>query len=844
MNYTEYPQITESQYYIIATLCGLFILHAPLYSLVALLFLLYYGYSTHIARVWYILIACVIGIALFLTIYREKSIPQWYTSGETYLVQADIVSVHFDSNKKVRVYVRNITPLQNISIQQISKQKPCIVGEDGSILYTKARTCAVGYPLQSQQMLPEYGIYTITHGIPLLQEGQRIEGIFTIEDIRSNENGGFSLKEYYRQQHIRYRLRLREENTQKILGNATIFSDIGLFARNRFFEVITKIYGTEEERKQDSHINNDTIAIAYALLLGSRYYLSQELEKLFLSSGLLHSIVLSGLHVSSFLLFSLPLFFLCSRIIPYMVTYIPTRPIILFIMVLLSLFYAIVSSFPISYMRAICMLCIVLFLTLRYQRYTLLDVLLYTIFIILLFSPEMLFSLSLQLSCGAVFGIYFSLPFSAKYREYIYKTALPKYIQYILLLFGGIIITTVCINIVLLPLMLYSFGVLTYSIFLNLIWLPLLSFFVLPMLLIAFSLALCGIIIPILWYIALYPITVLLELLYFLKQFSWFDVIVGMRPHTLTILAFYLSLFSYILLANKRSAKKTIYIVVSFSFILLSVPIALRLYTKIDDRLHIEVLDVGKGQSILITYKDTRVLVDAGERSKYFDVGERVISPLLTYNSSPYLTHLILTHQDNDHIGGAVFLAKYYDIANIYYNGDDRKETKTVQDVYHYANKNNMKILKEGDNIIIDDNMRIDILLPYKQDMINKGIEKDSNARSIVLMVVYKGRNRVLLLGDIDIAGQKYLVEQYQHMLECEVIVLPHHGSRHNMYIPLYEKTKARYAFVSTGLINHNFVSLPMQEALQAHNIQLYTTLQHGKIHYSNNGEITNLSHQ
>ena len=844
MKYIEYPQITEYQYYIISLICGLFMLYTPLYSCVVLIFLLIYGYTTRLPKIVYIIVSCLIGILIFYFVYKEEQVPDWYSSGKSYLIRGEVASVSYDSNKRLRVRIRNIIPLYDVDIQAISKKNPCNIDTSGILLYTKARTCAVAYPLESQIALPSYALYTITRDFPLIKEGQTIEGVFTIEDIHSNENGGFSLKEYYKQQHISYRIKLREQSTLKIYGKSTFFSDIREFAQLRFSTVLNALYGHEKERKKLSNITQDTIAIAHALLLGSRFYISQELEHTLLAGGLLHSIVLSGLHVSSFLIFSVPLVFLLIRLVPSVILYIPTRPIILFILIVFSLFYASLCSFPISYMRAITMVGIVLFFTVQYQRYTLLDVLLYTLLIVALFSPELLFTISLQLSCGAIFGIYLSLPTSKQYIQWIHKSKVPKVLRYICILFGSIIITTFFINLTLLPLMLNSFGVIAYSVFLNLLWLPLLSTFVLPVLLIAFALSLCGIIIQEVWYIGLFPIKVLLEILYVLNTHEWFDIHVELRPHAYTNISFYLALFSYMLVLNKRTSKKILYTVSSISILLLCIPIALRFYKQIDDTLIIETIDVGKGQAILIEHKGRRVLVDAGEKTPYFDVGERIISPLLTQNYFPILDSLILTHQDNDHIGGSIFLLRYYQINNIYYNGDDSKKTETILDIHNLLGERTMKSIQEGDTIGIDEEVALTILLPKRKEERKINIEKDSNAHSIVAMVTYKGENIALLLGDIDIAGQEYLVQKYGTKLQCDLLILPHHGSRHNMYAPLYEITKARYAIASTGIVNHNFVSPSMQQALRKNGIELYTTYRHGKITYTKEQKNTYLSYQ
>ncbi|MDE7468727.1 MAG: hypothetical protein K2M30_00385, partial [Desulfovibrionaceae bacterium] len=185
-----------------------------------------------------------------------------------------------------------------------------------------------------------------------------------------------------------------------------------------------------------------------------------------------------------------------------------------------------------------------------------------------------------------------------------------------------------------------------------------------------------------------------------------------------------------------------------------------------------------------------------------------------------------------------------YQINNIYYNGDDSKKTKTILDIHNLLGERTMKSIQEGDTIGIDEEVVLTILLPKRKEERKIDIEKDSNAHSIVAMVTYKGENIALLLGDIDIAGQEYLVQKYGTKLQCDLLILPHHGSRHNMYAPLYEITKARYAIASTGIVNHNFVSPSMQQALRKNGIELYTTYRHGKIIYTKEQENTYLSYQ
>jgi competence protein ComEC len=77
---------------------------------------------------------------------------------------------------------------------------------------------------------------------------------------------------------------------------------------------------------------------------------------------------------------------------------------------------------------------------------------------------------------------------------------------------------------------------------------------------------------------------------------------------------------------------------------------------RADGLLRIVSLDVGQGDATLVEFPNGgRWLVDAGGLSvtSAFDVGARVVAPALWARGVGRLDHLVLTHGDPDHIGGA-----------------------------------------------------------------------------------------------------------------------------------------------------------------------------------------------
>jgi competence protein ComEC len=75
-----------------------------------------------------------------------------------------------------------------------------------------------------------------------------------------------------------------------------------------------------------------------------------------------------------------------------------------------------------------------------------------------------------------------------------------------------------------------------------------------------------------------------------------------------------------------------------------------------DGRLHVTFIDVGQGDAALVQLpRGSSLLVDAGglAAGSTFDVGDRVVGPVLRSRGVRRLSTMVLTHGDADHIGGA-----------------------------------------------------------------------------------------------------------------------------------------------------------------------------------------------
>ncbi len=132
--------------------------------------------------------------------------------------------------------------------------------------------------------------------------------------------------------------------------------------------------------------------------------------------------------------------------------------------------------------------------------------------------------------------------------------------------------------------------------------------------------------------------------------------------------------------------------------------------------LEVVFLDVGQGDATLIAMPNGRhVLVDAGVRSPYADEGERTVVPHLERYGIDRLDALVLTHADADHIGGAPSVLKAVEVGRLVVNGQVG-ESDLWADVIQTADSLGVRIesVASGDVLEVDPSVRMRVLGPKR----------------------------------------------------------------------------------------------------------------------------------
>ncbi len=223
--------------------------------------------------------------------------------------------------------------------------------------------------------------------------------------------------------------------------------------------------------------------------------------------------------------------------------------------------------------------------------------------------------------------------------------------------------------------------------------------------------------------------------------------------------------------------------------------------------LQVHFIDVGQGDATLIITPNRRaILVDAGGAlgvQNDFDVGERVVVPYLRHVGVNPIDWLILTHNHQDHAGGAAAVAAFVGVRQALLHQEQPVPSAILrlQQAMQFRNLHSPDELAE----IELDGVRMQLLQAGDADA-----NASENGRSTVVRLIY-GRHQFLLTGDLEGESEKKLMQQSQ--LTATVLKVGHHGGRKSSQAAFLQQVAPQYAVVSVGADNR--FGHPAQETLQ-----------------------------
>lgn len=235
-------------------------------------------------------------------------------------------------------------------------------------------------------------------------------------------------------------------------------------------------------------------------------------------------------------------------------------------------------------------------------------------------------------------------------------------------------------------------------------------------------------------------------------------------------------------------------------------------------------LNVGQGDAILIQKGDQQILVDGGR-------GRTVLTELPKYMPlfDRNIELFILTHPDEDHMGGLVALEKDYRVERVLHSGVAcGKEMCLRWEEFNRLYGTQTLTARLGQEITLGENIKLRVLYPF-EDLQGAKL-KDENAGSLVLRAEVSGKT-FLLTGDANGKVEKDLLTSGLE-LGAEVLKVAHHGSDKSTSEEFLRAVAPQEAVISVGENSYGHPHRKLLERLRAQQVEILRTDEKGSVEY------------
>lgn len=275
----------------------------------------------------------------------------------------------------------------------------------------------------------------------------------------------------------------------------------------------------------------------------------------------------------------------------------------------------------------------------------------------------------------------------------------------------------------------------------------------------------------------------------------------------------------------------------------------------------VQFIDVGQGDAVLITTPTGKhVLLDGGgtmnfrkesdswkERKSPFEVGEKLLVPLLKKRGIHELEAVMISHGDQDHIGGLRAVVKEIPVRSVVFNGT-MADSNSYRELMKMAIEKGIPLYQAGagsDNWSVDNSTEIQFLFPVPLRDNNEGnmipVVKNQNHASLVFILEMNGV-RMLFTGDSDQAAEHkillHLEEARRNQTSTkseqgviDVMKVAHHGSKTSTSALWLNYWQPRTAVISAGVNNmYGHPHPDIVSRLEQHGVFIYQTNLHGEV--------------
>ena len=528
------------------------------------------------------------------------------------------------------------------------------------------------------------------------------------------------------------------------------------------------------------YLDSAETGLLLGLLAGERSGIPDALRSDFQRSGLVHVLAISGFHVV--LLAGMLMVFLKATGLPHRIVRIAA--------VILLLLYVPVTGGSPAVRRAVLMFAVPQVGTLFQRPANTLNSLGVALLLIMLPEPSVIWNPGFQLSVAATMGILIGGPLNPlkKLPETLRKNKWWARLQ-------GFVLeptyVTLCATLSTAPFLIHHFKTLSpFAWFGNIVVVPAISM--------GMQAGLFALLSPLdflrenFCYAARFFLRLASLLTRLLSDSAQASITVGPFGPSILLLCGFLLVLSPLYFRSRIVRRYSLFCLLLFSAIF-----AYDGYRQVlFPRWSLSTIDVGQGDSHLITTPSGRhLLVDAGDNQRV-DSGKDVVVPYLHHIGVPRLDALVVTHPDQDHFGGALSILKTFPVKELWITDCARIEPKKEwQQIIAEAYRRGVIIRDISRGFMYKENLfEIKVIHPNTIHCI------DANTQSITLRARGLGHS-VVLTGDLTVQGEKDIMATDAY-LKSDILKLGHHGSKTSSSLPFLKQVQPKLAIISSGRKN------------------------------------------
>ena len=581
------------------------------------------------------------------------------------------------------------------------------------------------------------------------------------------------------------------EGTFKVPSSNTIFNNLNykkyLYNKKIYYTFDISNYKVIKENnnllykikdliyKRAYNMNNNDYYLSF--ILGDKSLLSSEIYNNFQINGTSHLLALSGMHLN-ILLLAINVFFKNIK-----------ESIKIIITSIILIIYLFLTGISASLERAVIFYIlknINKYLNLRYSN---IQILFICAFIILFLNPFMIYDIGFIYSFIICFGIFY-------YKGFIKGNYFIKLFKLSLITFLFSFPISIFIN--------YEINL--SSVFINMVFVPLVSVIVYPLALISFTFSFLN------------PVfNILIALTNTLSSlFTKLSIFINI-PKVSILFIFLLYIFILLFKYNKRCI---LYLLITILII--------KIIPRFDSNFYAYYLDVGQGDSAILIYpnKSKVVMLDTGGKlnyseyewmisSKKYNISNNVIK-FLKSKGITKINYLILTHGDYDHIGEAINLVIKFKVEKVIFNCGSYNDLE--KELIKALDKKNIKYYSCIKELNVDNN-KLYFLQTKEYD--------NENDNSNVIYTKMNGY-KFMFMADAGIEKEKDILGEYD-ISDIDVLKVGHHGSKTSSSRTFIDEINPKYSIISVG--KNNRYGHPNKEVLNnLENSKIYRTDQNGSI--------------